>query len=287
MQAELSKARDELEDKVEKRTQELSQTNKKLAVAFESLKSTQDQLVESEKMAALGNLVAGVAHEINTPIGIAVTGASNLEHSALLIKKAVDSGKINRRVFVNQCNSLIGSSEIILRNLERASELVRNFQMIAVDQSNDEKRTINFFKYLNDIITTLSPRVNEKNIKIFLSGDESLTLLTSPGTIAQIATILIDNSLTHAFEDIVNGQIKISFKMQNNTLMLTVQDNGCGIEVGKIDKIFEPFYTTQRQSGSGLGLSILYNLVTQSLNGKVTCLSTIDESTQFVIAMPV
>ena len=287
MQAELSKARDELEDKVEKRTQELSQTNKKLAVAFESLKSTHDQLVESEKMAALGNLVAGVAHEINPPIGIAVTGASNLDHSALLIKKAVDSGKINRRVFVNQCNSLIGSSEIILRNLERASQLVRNFQMIAVDQSNDEKRTINFFKYLNDIITTLSPRVNEKNIKIFLSGDESLTLLTSPGTIAQIATILIDNSLTHAFEDIVNGQIKISFKMQNNTLMLTVQDNGCGIEVGKIDKIFEPFYTTQRQSGSGLGLSILYNLVTQSLNGKVTCLSTIDESTQFVIAMPV
>jgi PAS domain S-box-containing protein len=287
MQAELSKARDELEDKVEKRTQELSQTNKKLAVAFESLKSTQDQLVESEKMAALGNLVAGVAHEINTPIGIAVTGASNLEHSALLIKKAVDSGKVNRRVFVNQCNSLIGSSDIILRNLERASELVRNFQMIAVDQSNDEKRTINFFKYLNDIITTLSPRVNEKNIKIFLSGDEGLTLLTSPGTIAQIATILIDNSLTHAFEDIVNGQIKISFKVQNNTLLLTVQDNGCGIEVGKIDKIFEPFYTTQRQSGSGLGLSILYNLVTQSLNGKVTCLSTIDESTQFVIAMPV
>ncbi|MBA6372796.1 PAS domain-containing protein [Colwellia sp. BRX8-4] len=286
MQVELSKARDELEEKVEERTKELSQTYKKLAVAFESLKSTQDQLVESEKMAALGNLVAGVAHEINTPLGIAVTGASNLEHSAQLIKKAVESGKIRRTAFVNQCNSLIGSSDIILRNLERASELVRNFQRIAVDQSNDEKRTINFFKYLNDIISTLSSRVSEKNIKIFLSGDETLPLLTSPGTIAQIVTILIDNALTHAFKEIINGQIKISFKVQNEMLMLTVKDNGCGIEVGKIEKVFEPFYTTQRQKGSGLGLSILYNLVTQSLNGKVTCFSTVDESTQFVIALP-
>ncbi|MBA6357143.1 MULTISPECIES: sensor histidine kinase [unclassified Colwellia] len=286
MQVELSKARDELEEKVEERTKELSQTYKKLAVAFESLKSTQDQLVESEKMAALGNLVAGVAHEINTPLGIAVTGASNLEHSAQLIKKAVESGKIRRTAFVNQCNSLIGSSDIILRNLERASELVRNFQRIAVDQSNDEKRTINFFKYLNDIISTLSSLVSEKNIKIFLSGDETLPLLTSPGTIAQIVTILIDNALTHAFKGIINGQIKISFKVQNEMLMLTVQDNGCGIEVGKIEKVFEPFYTTQRQKGSGLGLSILYNLVTQILNGKVTCFSTVDESTQFVIALP-
>jgi len=198
----------------------------------------------------------------------------------------VESGKIRRTAFVNQCNSLIGSSDIILRNLERASELVRNFQRIAVDQSNDEKRTINFFKYLNDIISTLSSRVSEKNIKIFLSGDETLPLLTSPGTIAQIVTILIDNALTHAFKEIINGQIKISFKVQNEMLMLTVQDNGCGIEVGKIEKVFEPFYTTQRQKGSGLGLSILYNLVTQSLNGKVTCFSTVDESTQFVIALP-
>jgi PAS domain S-box-containing protein len=285
-QAELSKARDELEEKIEERTKELSQTNKKLAVAFESLKSTQDQLVESEKMAALGNLVAGIAHEINTPIGIAVTGASHLEHSAVLIKKAVESGKINRTSFINQCNSLISSSDIILRNLERASELVRNFKMIAVDQSNDEKRTINFFKYLNDIISTLSPRVNEQNIKMFLSGDEDLMLLTSPGTIAQIATILIDNALTHAFKGIINGQIKISFKVQNEMLMLTVQDNGCGIEVGEIEKVFEPFYTIKRQDGTGLGLSILYNLVTQSLNGKVTCFSAVDEYTQFIIALP-
>jgi signal transduction histidine kinase len=134
--------------------------------------------------------------------------------------------------------------------------------MIAVDQSNDEKCTINFFKYLNDIISTLSPRVNEQNIKMFLSGDEDLMLLTSPGTIAQIATILIDNALTHAFKDIINGQIKISFKVQNEMLMLTVQDNGCGIEVGEIEKVFEPFYTIKRQDSTGLGLSILYNLVT-------------------------
>lgn len=285
-QAELSKARDELEAKVEERTEELSKTNKKLEAAFDSLKSAQDQLVESEKMAALGSLVAGVAHEINTPIGIAVMGASNLEHSALLIKKAVETGKINRKMFVNQCNGLISNSDIILRNLERASELVRNFQMIAVDQSNDEKRSINVFKYLNDIISTLSPRVNEKNIKMFLSGDESLNLLTSPGTIAQIVTILIDNALTHAFKDITNGQIKISFKVQTTMLMLSVRDNGCGIESSEIDKIFEPFYTTQRQKGSGLGLSILYNLVTQSLNGKVTCYSTVNENTQFNILLP-
>jgi len=285
-QAELRKARDELEDKVEERTQELSQTNKKLETAFDSLKSAQDQLVESEKMAALGNLVVGVSHEINTPIGNAVTGASHLEHSALFLKKAVDSGKINKRTFIDQCNSLIGSSDIILRNLERASELVRNFQMIAVDQSNDEKRNIKIFQYLNDIISTLSPTGNKQNIKMFLSGDENLTLVTSPGAIVQIVTILIDNALTHAFKGIDNGKIKINFKVHQETLEMIVQDNGCGIEESVIDKVFEPFYTTQRQKGSGLGLSILYNLVTQSLNGKVTCHSNVNEFTQFIIALP-
>ena len=121
---------------------------------------------------------------------------------------------------------------------------------------------------------------------MFLSGDENLTLLTSPGTIAQIVTILIDNALSHAFKGVGNGQIKISFKVHQETLEMIVQDNGCGIEESVIDKVFEPFYTTQRQKGSGLGLSILYNLVTQSLNGKVTCHSNVNEFTQFIIALP-
>ncbi len=286
-QAALRKAKDELEQKVEERTQELSQTNKKLETAFDSLKSTQDQLVESEKMAALGNLVAGVAHEINTPIGIAVTGASNLEHTALAIQKSVASGKINKTTFMSQCNDLIGNSNIILRNLERASELVRNFQMIAVDQSNDEKRRINLFKYLNDIISTMSPRANQQNIKVFLSGDEDFTFLTFPGAIAQIVTNLIDNALTHAFKGISNGQIKISFRVRQRTLELIVQDNGCGIEHEIVEKVFEPFFTTQREKGSGLGLSVLYNLVSQTLNGQVTCNSTLNESTQFIVILPI
>lgn len=286
-QEQLSDAKNDLEMRVVERTKALTDSKSKLEVLLLELKSTQEQLVENEKMAALGALVAGVAHEINTPIGVAVTGASNLERIALELVSNLNSGKLSKSRFTEDCKQLAQSGEIVLRNLERASLLIQNFKLIAVDQSNDENRKINIHNYLADVIGAMSPITNKKNIKFFLTGDELITINTYPGAIAQIITNLINNAMDHAFTDEQNAEIKISFSIKANKLTLNFEDNGKGISQKSVSKIFEPFYTTNRRNGgTGLGLSIVYNLVTQKLNGSIECKSKESQWTRFSIEIP-
>ena len=288
IQQELSIAKEKLEERVELRTQELNNSNNELEVAIKELRSAQNHLVESEKMAALGNLVAGVAHEINTPVGVAVTGASHLTQASESLKEMLEKGVVSKTQFVKRVDELVMGGNIILRNLERASELVRNFKMIAVDQSTDDRREINFHQYLHDVINAMAPRTNKKNVKIFLSGDQHFYMQTFPGAIAQILTNLIDNALNHAFTTKESGQIVIEFNLKAEKLELNFSDNGAGIAKHQIDKIFEPFYTTNRaDGGSGLGLSIIYNIVTQRLGGSIHCQSTVGEGTTFTLLMPI
>ncbi|WP_440877555.1 ATP-binding protein [Thalassotalea sp. PLHSN55] len=287
IQHELQKAKSTLENRVNERTKELSRSNQKLESAIVELKTTQNQLIENEKMAALGSLVAGIAHEINTPLGVAVTSASHLEHVAKFLNTSVASGTLSKNDFITKCDEIIDSSDLILRNLERASELVRSFKMIAVDQSNDEIRDLFIYKYLGEVVHALSPKASKKNIRIFLNGDENLQIKTYPGAISQLATNLLDNAFIHAFDNIYNGEIKISFKVIGDQLELKFQDNGQGMDEETTKQIFDPFYTTQRgKGGTGLGLSIVYNLVTQKLNGSITCQSKHDEWTRFTLVIP-
>lgn len=288
IQQELHTAKTELEDRVIERTSELRSSNQQLESAISELKTAQNQLVETEKMAALGGLVAGVAHEINTPIGIAVTGASHLEHMANQLKKGVAQGTFSRSKFNQNCDDLIHSSDLILRNLERASELIKNFKMIAVDQSNDEKRNIVLKQYLYDIVNAMTPKTNKNNVQIEVAGDARFTINTYPGTIAQLITNLIDNALEHAFINEQHGNILIKFALENERVEMVFEDDGEGISPDLATKIFEPFYTTKRGAGgSGLGLSIVYNLVTQRLNGNITCDSLPQHWTRFIISFPV
>lgn len=287
IQNELSIAKSELEQRVKDRTTELTESHKKLEKVIVELKATRDHLIETEKMAALGNLVAGVAHEINTPLGIAVTGASHLGVLAKELKKNVLGGNLSKKLFTSNCDEIEMSSDLILRNLERAADLVRNFKMIAVDQTGDKPQTVDFNSYLHKIVAALAPKVADKNIKIILSGDENLSVSIYPAATTQIITSLVDNAFVHGFAGIEVGRIKISYKLIADSLEFSVEDNGRGIVETAITRVFEPFYSTSlKKTGAGLGLSIVYNLVTQKLNGQVVCQSKSDEYCRFIVTMP-
>jgi predicted ATPase/signal transduction histidine kinase len=276
----LKRFNENLEQLVGDRTQELSQ-------ALTSLKATQNELVESEKMAALGGLVAGIAHEINTPIGIGVTAASLVGDKTRDLANAIQNGTLKRSDLERFLEILQQSSIIILANLNRAAELIQSFKQIAVDQSSEEKRAFNFKTYLEEILLNLQPKLRQFKISVQILCADDIVINSFPGLISQIVTNLIMNSLTHAYEPDDRGMISLEVSIQSDRLLFEFIDDGKGIAAEHLGKIFDPFYTTRRgQGGSGLGLHIIYNLVTQKLHGNITCESQIDLGTKFMMQIP-
>jgi len=278
---ELRVHKEHLEDLVKERTQELQSS-------IENLMETQNQLVESEKMASLGRLVAGVAHELNTPIGIGITGASFLQEKLLQLKHTFEQGDIRRRDLAEFIESAPKSADIILANLDRAAEQIANFKLVAVDQTSERKRNINLISYIKKVINSLTPAINEAHHTIDVVGDTEIELHTIPGDISQIITNLIMNSIFHAYKDDEQGNMLVTVKQSKNRVLLTYADDGQGMAKAVSQMIFEPFFTTKRGSGgSGLGMYIVYNLVSQSLAGKITCLSKPEQGTQFMMEFPI
>ncbi|WP_457569836.1 sensor histidine kinase [Desulfurobacterium sp.] len=284
---QLSDHIENLDKKVAERTEELHKKNQELENTLKKLKETQKQLIESEKMAALGSLVAGVAHEVNTPIGIGVTAASHLNLKAKEFMKKYKEGTLKRSDFEKFMETLEQSTEIILSNLERAAELIRSFKKIAVDQSIDEKRKINLKNYLKELLLSLRPKWKKTKHQVVLECPDNIEIETYPGAISQIITNLISNSLIHAFDSKKEGIMKIQVGKKDGKIILRYSDNGKGIPEDIQEKIFDPFFTTKRgQGGTGLGLHILYNIVTRKLNGNIKCISKPGEGTTFVIEFP-
>ena len=268
-------------EKAEAANQELSQT-------LEELKTTQDQLVETEKMAALGGLVAGVAHEINTPVGVGVTAASALEDKTLAFLDIYKSGNMKRSDLEKYLNMAEQSSSMILRNLSRAAELIQSFKQVAVDQSTEERRTFQVKSYLEEVLLSLQPQLKKTQHTIEIKGNDDITLESYPGVFSQIITNLVMNSLVHAYEADDAGHLTFNLKRENDRLIFEYADDGKGISKENLNKIFDPFFTTKRgQGGSGLGLHIIYNLVTQRLSGTIRCESKVGTGTRFVIELPV
>ena len=271
-----------LENRVAQRTHELTNS-------LAQLHKAQDKLVESEKMAALGGLVAGVAHEINTPLGVSMTANSFLLQKLKSYSGQFDVNSLTRENFESLIASLDESSRFIQTNLERASSLIRSFKQIAVDRSNDEVRRINLNNYLSELVLSLGPEIKLIRPKITINCDEYLEISSHPGAIAQIITNLVMNSLIHGFADMTGRSpaIEISVSCENQLTTLVYRDNGTGITEDQIKKIFDPFYTTRRnQGGSGLGMHIVYNLVSQTLGGTIDCRSTPGEGIEFKIIIP-
>lgn len=255
--------------------------------ALQQLQATQQQLVESEKMAALGNLVAGIAHEINTPIGIGVTGASRLETLAKELQQLYESGKMKRTDLEKYLKSALQGNELILKNLTRAAELIQSFKQVAVDQSSEQQRTFALKEYLHEILISLHPEFKRTKHQVSIVCNESITLVSYPGIFSQIFTNLIMNSLIHGFQERLEGHITITVIKKDNHLTMHYTDDGKGIRHDIINNIFEPFFTTNRQGGgSGLGLHIVYNLVTHKLSGSIHCHSIEGHGTTFTIQVP-
>jgi signal transduction histidine kinase len=268
-----------LEEKVAERTQELSD-------ALDHLKTTQAQLVESEKMASLGGLVAGIAHEINTPIGIGLMSASTLTIKTEVAINAFKNNKLKKSTMGAYFDKVAHGSQLILRNLERASELVKSFKQVAVDQSNLEKRSFVVKKYLEEILIALKPKL-QKTHQITLNGDEEIEINSYPGALSQIITNLLTNSSIHAYQEGEEGQLRFDIRRSEEQVIIEYSDDGCGIPTESLPKIFDPFFTTGRiKGGTGLGLHITYNLVTQKLKGTIQVESVVNVGTTFIITLP-
>ncbi|RME97010.1 MAG: sensor histidine kinase, partial [Chloroflexi bacterium] len=265
----------------------LQKTNAELNQTLAELKETQSQLVESEKMAALGGLVAGIAHEINTPIGVGVTAASTLHDETQYFLKSYASGHLKRSELDDYIETAQTSSQLILANLQRAADLVKSFKQVAVDQSSLEYRQFLVKPYLEDILLSLTPQLKHTNHIIEITGDDQISVTSYPGALSQVVTNLVMNSLMHAYQKGQAGHLHFHLACNGDRLILEYSDDGCGMTPETLKKIYNPFFTTkQGRGGSGLGLHIVYNVVTQKMRGTIQCESQVGVGTKFMMKIP-
>jgi signal transduction histidine kinase len=247
----------------------------------------QRQLIETEKLASLGGMVAGIAHEINTPLGISVTAASHLQDETRRLSRMISGNELTRSALERFEHSAQESADIVLRNLRRADHLVKSFKQVAVDQSSEERRVVDLGASLEDIVTTVGPSLRPSGCHIVLNCPQLIIVETAPGALYQIVTNLVMNSLTHGFTPGTSGAIRIDVHRDETAVRIDYSDNGRGMDEIVRKRIFEPFFTTRRgQGGSGLGMHIVYNLVTQMLHGSIECVSAPGEGVLFRIVLP-
>jgi len=287
-ESEIRQLNQDLEHKISERTLALKSSNQDLLNTLSTLHQYQNQIVETEKMASLGQMVAGVAHEVNTPIGLGVTASTLMQDKLLEIQRAFDDKKLTSNQLAKFLTDSHENLGIIYRNLERAANLIRSFKQVAVDQSNDNRRMFNMSQLLNEVLLSLRPNLKKTQHQVVLACDELLEFESKPGPISQILINLIMNSLIHAFEQIEQGTISISVTLSDSRCYLHYKDNGCGVPEHIKKRIFDPFVTTKRgEGGSGLGMHLVYNLVTQALNGKIQLESTLGQGIDIHIDFPV
>jgi len=238
-------------------------------------------------MAALGGLVAGVAHEVNTPIGIVLTSISFMKEKCKAINTALTQHHLTSKQLTLFTHELEQGFDLSLSNIKRAVKLIESFKLIAVDSVVDEAREINLHNYLQDILRSLQPKVKHSHIQVELNCPKDILLFSYPGAIAQITNNLVVNSLLHAFKADQDGKITITAQLQGKTVELIYADDGQPLDDETKAHIFEPFYTTKRgEGGSGLGAHIVYNLVTQRLKGTIELITAQHKGKSFKIIFP-
>jgi signal transduction histidine kinase len=277
----------ELENQVFERTKALREANTTLMQTLEDLQQTRSHLVETEKMALLGELVAGVAHEINTPVGNSITAVSHLEVQTAEFSQKFSAGQMKKsdlQSYLESCNNV---GKIIFNNLERAAELIRSFKKVAVDQLVEERRSFDLGEYTQDVLVSLKPQLKKTHHKVTLSCPERIQVYWYPGAFWQIISNLLNNSIMHAYEQDDVGHIAIDISYENGIVTLQYADDGKGMAPEVQKKIFEPFFTTRRGSGgTGLGMHIVYNLVIFKMKGTIECFSQLGIGTVFTIKLP-
>ncbi len=284
---EIREINQQLEDRVHRRTLKLEQINTELAEALETLRRAKDDLVRSEKMAALGSLVAGVAHELNTPIGNGLTVATTLEHRLQEFGEHVDAG-LRRSELEKFMTDAQFATEVLVRNLMRAGDLVRSFKQVAVDRASSQRRQFKLQDIVSEIVITLSPMISRSGCEVQMDIASGLELDSYPGPLGQALDNLINNAMTHAFVNGQRGRIEVHARDINaGEVQIEVRDNGVGIPADNLKRVFDPFFTTRLgQGGSGLGLHIVHNIVTEVLGGHVDVSSQPGVGTVFALRVP-
>lgn len=261
----------------------------KMDSTLSELRLTQNRLVQQEKHASLGQLVAGVAHEINTPLGVAFTLATHLEEERDEVARAFSAGELTRLSMSQFLEKLEEGLRIMTGNLQRAAELVRSFKQVSADRSSEATRTVDLAAYLADVVRSLDPMLRERRVKVAIDAQPGLMLTTMPGLLSQVVTNLVQNAVVHGFAGVGAPQILIAAgRAGTDRLAIAITDNGVGMP-GEIQvKAFDPFFTTKRDSGgTGLGLHIVHNLVTGALGGDIDLASIPGHGTRFLIHLPV
>lgn len=285
----LTLANDELEEKVKERTVELVEANNEITQTLFKLKSMQEKLVESEKMASLGNMVAGVAHEINTPLGVAITSLSYSEKSMAELLERAKNKNLSNAKFSALGEETMSGLVLAQRNLRRAGELVNSFKQVSVDQSSEQIREFNLSSLINDTIATLRPKFKNTEFSITCHVPEDMNLTSYPGLLSQVIVNFITNSFTHGFKGMDKGAITfVATYNSADSILLIYKDSGVGIDEANWEKVFEPFFTTNRNKGNtGLGMHISYNLVTQKLGGDIVLNSRPGAGVELYINLPI
>jgi signal transduction histidine kinase len=252
------------------------------------LQETQSNLIQAEKLASLGQLVAGVAHEINTPLGVALTTSTALEREVKGLSERAASGRLGKSDFAGAVARLTEGSQLLLSNLTRAIDLVYSFKQVAADQASGERRRFEMRDWLEELLTSLGPVLRKSGHKVSVECPDGIVLDTYPGSLAQVLTNLVMNAIIHAYPAGATGQLSIRVDaLRQAGIRLTFADDGRGIAPENLAKVFDPFFTTGRDQGStGLGLHIVYNLVTVKLQGAIELKSTPGEGTRFIIDLP-
>ncbi|WP_322998856.1 PAS domain-containing sensor histidine kinase [Castellaniella sp.] len=270
-----------LERRVRERTVELQST-------LDRLRHTQEELLQNEKLASLGALVAGVAHELNTPIGNAVTVASTLARAHRGFRAQTESG-LTRSALARYLDDVEEGSQIIERNLVRAAELIGGFKQLSADQTSYQRRRFDLRVLVREVVMTMSPAVRKTRISLQDDIPDGLVLDSFPGPLGQVLMNLINNALIHAFEGRDAGLIRLVAGPSDNAgiVCLSVIDDGCGIASDDQKRIFDPFFSTRLgQGGSGLGLHITHTLVTGLLGGRIKLDSQVGQGSRFSLRLP-
>lgn len=267
-----------LEETVSERTMALKQS-------MVQLQQTQQQLIESEKLSALGGLVAGVAHEVNTPLGIAVTATSVVSEVHDQLKQGFESHSLTKEQFGEYLSQQSKAVRLLLSNLDRAAKLIHDFKQTAVDQVSEHRSNFSVYTVLDALIASMHPELRKVPVRPQLLGDKVLMMSSFPGVLTQVFSNLILNSVNHAFAQTKVPQIAIEFESDEENIIFTYQDNGCGVPEALHKKIFEPFFTTRKgKGGTGLGLNLVFNLVTKKLKGSLNFQST--TGVEFKMVLP-
>lgn len=280
----------ELERQVHERTNALKSANRELIQTLETLHQYQQELVEAQKMSSLGDMVAGVAHEINTPVGLVITSTSILQDALTGMRDKFENKTLTSNDFQRFISSCEENLTLIARNIQRAADLVSRFQQLAMDQFAEDSRDFDLSPFCQDVVAALRNRFSQlQQFSLQLNCPDKLVIHSRPGPLNQVFIQLVQNSLQHGFEDREHGHIQINLELAANgdTLVIDYRDDGVGMSAELLRKVFEPFTTTKRGSGAaGLGLHFIYNLVRQVLKGSIEIDSAPNRGTHIKIELP-